>query len=344
MPRSDELLDERVRRSLEDLRTGPTDVATATRVVRERAATRLRRRRAVLGVGAALIIAVVAAGVLQDDRQSQVDTGPLQTTETTPQIEYGFPPLTPLLDAPIPTMGVLEITKLGGRSLMVNSEPNKLSVILQSPVGAGSMSGDPMRMPAVSSGAASGGTYDPEGGFVFGVTRHEVAFVELTLADGDTIHQATLSVSELPQLRFFVFDVGADHLGPEQGRPWSVAAFDSEGALLTEEKRAWHDQGAFERAMDDRAGLEVVQAGILGWSSQQEGSLVLQVYACGGEPRPNWTETTDRIEVSVTVKRPFGEGDCASGDTVESHLGLNSPLGDRQVIDASTGEPIPRRP
>lgn len=345
MPRSDELLDERVRRSLEDLRIGPTDVVTATRVVRERAETRLRRRRAALGmVAAGMITVAVAAGVLQDDRQTKVDTEPSQMTETTLQVEYGFPPLTPLLDAPLPATGAVEITRLGDRTLVVHSEPNMLGLVLQDPVGAGSFSAEPMRMVALVTGASSGGSFDPGGGFVYGMTRAEVAFVELRLGDGDPIRQATFSVDELPQLRFFLFDVGADRLGREGGVPWSVAAFDADGGLLTDTDRIRLEQDAFEQAMDDRAGVEVVQGGIAGWSSEHEDSLVLHVYACGGEPRPTWTEASDRIEVSVTVKRPVGEGECVSGDTVASHLGLNSPLGDRQVIDASTGEPIPHRP
>jgi hypothetical protein len=345
MPRSDEIFDQRVRQSLEEIRTGPIDVAHATRVVRERAATRVRRRRAAGSLGvAAVIVVVVAAGVLQDDHRSQVDTVPRQTTETPPSIEYGFPPLTPLLDAPIPSTGVLEITKLGDRTLVVHSEPNKLSLILQDPLGAGSMSAEPMRMVALSSGGSSGGTFDPDSGFVYGVTRAEVAFAELTLGDRDPIRQATLAVDELPQLRFFLFDVGAERLDPEHGEPWSVAAFDADGGLLTDEKRIREEQEAFEQAMDDRSGVEVVRAGIAGWSSEREDTLVLQVYACGGEPMPTWTEAADRIEVSVTIKRPVGAGECTSGGSVESHLGLNSPLGGRQVVDASTGEPIPHRP
>lgn len=255
MPRSDELLDQRVRQSLEELRTGPVDVADATRVVRQRAATRLVRRRAARSLAVAAVIAVVVAGgVLQDDRRSQVDTVPMQTTETTPLIDYGFAPLTPLLDAPIPATGVLEIARLGERTLVVQSEPDKLSLTLSDPVGAGSMFAEPMRMAALSSSGSSGGSFDPDGGFVYGIARAEVAFVELTFGEGDPIRQATLAVDELPQLRFFLFDVGADRLDPEDGGSWSLAAFDADGGLLTDEERIRQETDAFEQAMDDRAG------------------------------------------------------------------------------------------
>ena len=48
--------------------------------------------------------------------------------------------------------------------------------------------------------------------------------------------------------------------------------------------------------------------------------------------------------MSATVKLPVGVGDCSSGATLDSLIGLDAPLGERPVIDSRTGEEIPRRP
>jgi hypothetical protein len=73
--------------------------------------------------------------------------------------------------------------------------------------------------------------------------------------------------------------------------------------------------------------------------SPDELSLTLRVCNCGEEVTPAWTIDEMTVRISATVKRPFADGDCTSGEAVEIGIGLNEPLADRTIIDGRTGSP-----
>jgi hypothetical protein len=70
-------------------------------------------------------------------------------------------------------------------------------------------------------------------------------------------------------------------------------------------------------------------------------TLVLSIDACNADDnRTETTEEDDAVTIAVTTDDPPGGDDCADGVTVE----LAGPLGNRALIDESTGEPVEVRP
>jgi len=68
-----------------------------------------------------------------------------------------------------------------------------------------------------------------------------------------------------------------------------------------------------------------------------ERTLVLNIDACNAdENRVATTEDWETVRVSVTTDDAPGGDDCADGVRVE----LAAPLGDRELIDETTGEPV----
>jgi hypothetical protein len=253
MPLSDELLDERVRRSLEELRTGPIDVPAAAGIVRRRAATRSRRRRAAAGVGAAALVAGVWVTVaLQADGRAKVDTEPAQTTETTTG-EYGFSPVTPLLDEPLGDVPRTFLAEVGGQTFSADIVGGRLGLQLGDGVSSGSSSGDQMHASALDVSS----TLPPAKGsslFLTGATRAEVARVELVFGDRPVVTQPTISVAAFPTIRFFIFEVPALPGVGLLDQAYVVSAYDAEGRLLTDSERVAAATDDFQRAMDERAG------------------------------------------------------------------------------------------
>lgn len=89
--------------------------------------------------------------------------------------------------------------------------------------------------------------------------------------------------------------------------------------------------------------VAVTAAGCQGddWETQPVGQvevdgarLIVGVH-CHPDARATATESNDTIEVTFEVSGDY-MGDCYDVATVE----LERPLGDRQVLDASTGEPV----
>lgn len=96
------------------------------------------------------------------------------------------------------------------------------------------------------------------------------------------------------------------------------------------------------------AGAVAVLA-LAGWSSVREARLLqgrvgeservvhLTIGACNPvRTQTEVTETTDEVRVLVTVTDPAENEDCSAGVNVH----LDEPLGDRTVLDASTGETV----
>jgi hypothetical protein len=73
-----------------------------------------------------------------------------------------------------------------------------------------------------------------------------------------------------------------------------------------------------------------------------QAQLWLAVAACDLAPQlASLVESEDEVRVEVTVWRRFRThaNDCSDSITID----LSQPLGERSAIDASTGQPVPRR-
>ena len=79
---------------------------------------------------------------------------------------------------------------------------------------------------------------------------------------------------------------------------------------------------------------------ILEAEPRPQAQLYVDVAACGSQPHvTTLEESSDAVRVGVSIWRHFRTGgdDCADSITID----LNEPLGQRTVIDASTGQPVP---
>ncbi len=74
-------------------------------------------------------------------------------------------------------------------------------------------------------------------------------------------------------------------------------------------------------------------------TSPESTSLLLDVPACDSSPELQVVETEVEVIVTVTADKNSGcSTSCADSVTVE----LQEPLGDRKVIDSSTGKEVPK--
>lgn len=90
------------------------------------------------------------------------------------------------------------------------------------------------------------------------------------------------------------------------------------------------------RAVEDV--LRTVQ--INGAQLLPDGTLVANLNVCNaGENTVRVSEARDEVVVTAKTDGPVGGDDCSDGVTVP----LDDPLGDRQLVDGSTGGTDPRR-
>ena len=77
---------------------------------------------------------------------------------------------------------------------------------------------------------------------------------------------------------------------------------------------------------------------IIVYGDPESTRLEVSVNTCNKHPVVEAEETKQEVRLTVTVDKPSGEGegDCADGDDVT----LEAPLGDRIVVDNSTGEQV----
>jgi hypothetical protein len=77
---------------------------------------------------------------------------------------------------------------------------------------------------------------------------------------------------------------------------------------------------------------------IIVYGDPESTRLEVSVNTCNKHPVVEAEETTQEVRLTVTADEPSGdgEGDCADGDDVT----LEAPLGDRIVVDDSTGEQV----
>lgn len=349
MPSTDELVDERIRVVLGATRPGLTELAEVTATVRARAGGRLRRRRAVAGVAAVACVAALTVVVsLDGGRPALVTdaTGPAATTAEGPR--YGWDPLTPLLDAPLAPVPDTVITTIDDQSVVAAvTSDGQLQLILRNEIGAGSVSGDQMYASALFlSSSTPADPVAPE--YWMGITRAEVTRIDVSVDGARRASVPTIRHEAFPTLRFFVVALPDRPSESAQAPPKivTVAAYDASGHLLTDSDHIGRSAAEFQAAMDVRAGVEWVTADIVGVLHHELGDtwLVVRAHTCGGEGRTNLGWAGRGLEVSVTVKRPIGTGECTSGDTADLTIGLEEPLGSTAIIDARSGEAIPWLP
>ncbi|MEO7571969.1 MAG: hypothetical protein ABIX10_05985 [Acidimicrobiales bacterium] len=348
MSQPDDLLGSEIRDALLRTPVGDADEALALSQVRARARGRRRRRRAGGAVGSIVATSLLAIAVSNvTDSERVVTEAPSAPTTSAPTPRYGFDPLTPLVDEPLPVVPSTELVVFDGHVMSVESAPNALILRTTDPsTGAGSASSaDPLAMGALS---FSGVGFDPEDptpkAYLLGVTRAEVARVDW-VRDSETVSVQTIANAAFPRLRFFVIE-DADGVVPERPpRTPFLAAYASDGTLLTDTRRIESEQQAFHAEVDRRKGVEDKIAGIRDVQVNPDGrNMILTVFSCGGEPEPSFPSDATTIRISVTVKLPVENEDCLSGETTELLLGFDEPIGDRVILDERTDLPVPLRP
>ena len=332
MPVLDDPMSGRIRSVLVSVPVEVGDLGVMEQEVRRRAARRRRAGR-VVAVVATVLVGVVSIGVVHavgDDER--VITDPVAPSTTVTTRAYGFGPLTPLIDAPLPEVPLTRVTTIGDQTLFVESTPTKLGLRLDKGTSAASLGGEPMRMNALVSAASGPPPETPGPMTVFGVTRSEAATVEVTLNDHSR-RVPVVRISQLPQLAFFVVEFSVAELRAEM----FVSVYDDDGRLLTDNQRISGEHGEFEQAMDDRLGVEWQRAAITAAEVRSdELSIELTVHNCGAEAHPTWTESDNQVSISVQVKLPTSHGDCIDGPTTRIGVGLDRPLAGRAIVDADT--------
>jgi hypothetical protein len=260
--------------------------------------------------------------------------------------DYGFGPLTPLVDNPLPVIPPTEVAVSHGHVLSVEAAPESLTLsITDATGGSGAISADPEAMPALISGAVGPASNDPvPKHYLLGATRAEVARVDWVRESGKLSVQS-IEHDALPQLRFFLIEDPEQSTSP--GPAFEVpllVAYAADGALLTDSERIHAEEHRFLQEVDRRKGVEDKMAGVGDVSvSEDEQSMALTVFNCGEEPNPTWTIDDSTVTISVTVKRPYSEGDCLTGEAVETAIRLDKRLAGRTIVDGRTGESIPVR-
>jgi hypothetical protein len=234
---TDELVVDRLRASFEQVTIGTTlDDALAS--TRRRYRRRVHRRRVLLSVAA---LSTLVVGVRAIDHRSSTSVVADRPAPT----EYGFAPNTPLFDVPPqtvvePTVVVaLEHVRL---SVSLSSTQIAETVSTTSNLGSGSASIDPNKAPALIillTGQASNDPLPPAG-YVSGITRDEVATVELTTSEG-RVRVRTVANERLPDLRFFLIEVPG-HTSWTADDHAVVTAYDHHGHVLTDTERIWREQ------------------------------------------------------------------------------------------------------
>jgi hypothetical protein len=274
------------------------------------------------------------------------ESPPASMSSSVAPTDYGFGPLTPLVDNPLPVIPPTEVAVSHGHVLSVEVAPESLTLSLTDTTGgSGAISGDPEAMPALISGATGPASNDPvPKHYLLGATRAEVARVDWVRESG-TVSVQSIEHDALPQLRFFLIEDPEQSASP--GPAFEVpllVAYAADGALLTDSGRIHAEEQRFLEEVDRRKGVEDKAAGVRDvWVTEDEQRLGLSIFNCGEEPFLTWAIDESAVTISVTVKRPYSEGDCLAGETAETVIGLDERLAGRAIIDGRTGGPIPVR-
>jgi hypothetical protein len=187
---------------------------------------------------AVVVLAVSAMNTVNHDR-GVTESPPTSTSPSLAPTDYGFGPLTPLVDTALPVIPQTEVAVSHGHVLSVESAPGSLTLTLADATGgAGALSGDPEAAPALISGAVGPASNDPvPKHYLLGATRAEVARVDWVRESG-TVSVKTIEHDAFPELRFFLIeDTEHTALPGPAFELLHLAAYAADGALLTDSEQ-----------------------------------------------------------------------------------------------------------
>jgi hypothetical protein len=200
----------------------------------------LSRHLAVVPLLAIAVVLLVMAALNTANHDSGVtESSPASTSSSVVPTNYGFGPLTPLVDTSLPVILPTEVAVSHGHVLSVESAPGSLTLSLADTTGAGgALSGNPEAAPALISAAMGPASSDPvPKHYLLGATRTEVARVDWVRESG-TVSVRTIEHDAFPQLRFFLIDDTEQTAFP--GHAFEaplLVAYAADGALLTDSER-----------------------------------------------------------------------------------------------------------
>jgi hypothetical protein len=261
MSQQDDVLDGQIRAALLGVYVRDADPARA--LLRVRTTARARRiRHRILGVlGSTLVLGLVVVTLTRSPGQQAVvtDSPPASTTSSVATTDYGFEPLAPLVDGPLPMVPATVVAERNGHVLTVGSAPDALTLTLHGPGGSGGLSGDPQTVPALVSAIVGPAPEDPAPrDYIIGATRAEVARVDWVRESG-TARVETIEHAAFPQLRFFIIEAAAGSIvsnpdvePPILGEAPVLVAYAADGTVLTDSERIQSEEEAFTREADRR--------------------------------------------------------------------------------------------
>jgi hypothetical protein len=201
---------------------------------------RIRTGLAVVPVFAIAVVLLVVSAMNTFNHDLGVpESSPASTGSSVAPTDYGFGPLTPLVDTALPVIPRSEVAVSHGHVLSVESAPGSLTLSLADATGAGgALSGDPEAAPALISAAMGPASNDPAPKYyLLGATRAEVARVDWARESG-TVSVQTIAHDAFPELRFFLIEDTEQTAfpGPAFEVP-HLAAYAADGALLTDSEQ-----------------------------------------------------------------------------------------------------------
>jgi hypothetical protein len=187
---------------------------------------------------AVVLLTVSAMNTVNHDT-GVTESSPASTSSSVASTDYGFGPLTPLVDTALPVIPQSEVAVSHGHVLSVESAPGSLTLSLANATGAGgALSGDPETAPALISAAMGPASNDPiPKHYLLGATRAEVARIDWVRESG-TVSVETIEHDAFPQLRFFLIEDTEQTAFPGPAlEAFHLVAYAADGALLTDSER-----------------------------------------------------------------------------------------------------------
>jgi hypothetical protein len=187
---------------------------------------------------AVVLLTVSAMNTVNHDT-GVTESSPASTSSLVASTDYGFGPLTPLVDTALPVIPQSEVAVSHGHVLSVESAPGSLTLSLANATGAGgALYGDPETAPALISAAMGPASNDPiPKHYLLGATRAEVARIDWVRESG-TVSVETIEHDAFPQLRFFLIEDTEQTVFPGPAlEAFYLVAYAADGALLTDSER-----------------------------------------------------------------------------------------------------------
>lgn len=189
--------------------------------------SRWSRRLLVVAVvalaGVALIVVGQGEGSIQSSRAEGVDDGGEGARWAATE---------PLYDSAPGAVKRSTVGRFGDITLHFESSPNSVALDAErvGSLGSVGLGGNPDALPAITYGYAVDSDSPPRFAYYFGITRSEVARIELVGYGAESV--ATVSHSSFPDLRFFVIEVVPMHDPTTESA--NLVGYTSEGERLTD--------------------------------------------------------------------------------------------------------------